>query len=65
MNILHWMKKENSGLARTTLELAIYELTLMLIAFTVRLVQQRFMSVVRRLCGCTVSPCHLLETEFL
>ena len=25
MNILHWMKKENSGLARTTLELAIYE----------------------------------------
>jgi glycosyltransferase involved in cell wall biosynthesis len=25
MNILHWMKKENSGLARTTLELAKYE----------------------------------------
>lgn len=25
MNILHWMKKENSGLARSTLELAEYE----------------------------------------
>lgn len=25
MNILHWMKRENSGLARSTLELAIYE----------------------------------------
>ena len=25
MNILHWMKKENSGLARTTLELVKYE----------------------------------------
>lgn len=25
MNILHWMKKENSGLARTTLEIAKYE----------------------------------------
>jgi hypothetical protein len=25
MNILHWMKKENSGLARSTLELATYE----------------------------------------
>ena len=25
MNILHWMKKENSGLARSTLELAKYE----------------------------------------
>jgi len=25
MNILHWMKKEDSGLARSTLELAIYE----------------------------------------
>ena len=25
MRILHWMKKENSGLARTTLEIANYE----------------------------------------
>ena len=25
MNLLHWMKKENSGLARSTLELAKYE----------------------------------------
>ena len=25
MNILHWMKKENSGLARSTLEFAKYE----------------------------------------
>ena len=25
MNILHWMRKENSGLARTTLEIAKYE----------------------------------------
>ena len=25
MNILHWMKKENSGLARSTLEIAKYE----------------------------------------
>ena len=25
MNIIHWMKRENSGLARATLELAIYE----------------------------------------